>query len=85
MFDFFFCAQKVLNLSSKILWAGSLMLLVGVVGAYGFESRLGLVTLVILHSLVILGPTLLKIGYVMRLLAQYRLSKPEKETLRVAI
>ncbi|WP_242210138.1 MULTISPECIES: hypothetical protein [unclassified Pseudomonas] len=29
--------------------------------------------LVAMHSLTILGPTLIKIGYVMRLLAQYRI------------
>lgn len=85
MFDFFLCAQKVLNLSTHVLWAGLVMLVIGVVGAYGFESDLGLVNLVILHAMVILGPTLLKIGYVMRLLAQYRLSKPRKGALRVAI
>jgi hypothetical protein len=28
-----------------------------------------------MHAMTIIGPTLLKIGYVMRLLAQYRLTK----------
>ncbi|WP_268949591.1 hypothetical protein [Pseudomonas syringae] len=32
--------------------------------------------LVAMHALTILGPTLIKIGYVMRLLAQYRLRGP---------
>ncbi|QHC96335.1 hypothetical protein PspR84_17395 [Pseudomonas sp. R84] len=32
-----------------------------------------LALLVAMHSLTILGPTLIKIGYVMRLLAQYRI------------
>lgn len=47
------------------------MLLVGVVVAYGLDSRLSIGTQVAAHSAVILGPSLLKIGYVMRLLAQH--------------
>jgi hypothetical protein len=35
-----------------------------------------LALLVAMHSLTILGPTLIKIGYVMRLLAQYRIRAP---------
>jgi len=31
--------------------------------------------------MTIVGPTLLKIGYVMRLLAQHRLSKPQRVAL----
>jgi len=46
-------------------------LLVGVVVAYGLDSRLSIATQVAAHSAVILGPSLLKIGYVMRLLAQH--------------
>ena len=47
------------------------LLLVGVVVAYGLDSRLSIGTQVAAHSAVILGPSLLKIGYVMRLLAQH--------------
>ncbi|WP_445261488.1 hypothetical protein [Pseudomonas sp. RA_15y_Pfl2_54] len=32
--------------------------------------------LVVMHAMTIIGPTLLKVGCVMRLLAQYRLSGP---------
>ena len=47
------------------------LLLVGVVVAYGLDSRLSIGTQVAAHSAVILGPSLLKIGYVMQLLAQH--------------
>lgn len=49
---------------------GILLLLIGVSGAYLFDQRLPLGTVVAAHALVILGPTALKIGYVVRLLAQ---------------
>ena len=48
-----------------------ILMLVGVVVAYGLDSRLSIGTQVAAHSAVILGPSLLKIGYVMRLLAQH--------------
>lgn len=82
MSNFFNAPQNVLRLSSKMLWAGLIMLLVGAVGAYGFERQIGLVELVMLHALVILGPTTIKIGYVMRLLAQHQLSDPHARFLR---
>lgn len=49
---------------------GILLRLIGVSGAYLFDQRLSLGTIVASHALVILGPTALKIGYVVRLLAQ---------------
>lgn len=85
MFNFFNSPRNVLSLSNKVLALGLIMLLVGIVGAYGFESQFSLVSLVMMHSLVILGPTLLKIGYVMRLLAQYRMRNAEKEIVSVHI
>ncbi len=65
--------QQVLQLSSKVLALGALLLAVGVYGAYFYSGPAPIGALVSLHTLVILGPTLLKVGYVMRLLAQRRL------------
>ncbi|WP_347905855.1 transmembrane sensor/regulator PpyR [Pseudomonas purpurea] len=81
MFEFFSHPEKVLHLSSRVLGFGLFLLAVGVIGAYGYEGQLGLVTLVSMHAMTILGPTLLKVGYVMRLLAQYQLGKPAKRLL----
>ncbi|MCP2021732.1 UNVERIFIED_ORG: hypothetical protein J2Y76_002647 [Pseudomonas reinekei] len=75
MFDFFSNPQNVLQLSSRVLGAGLAMLLAGIYGAYLYDGQLSIVVLVSLHAMTILGPTLLKIGYVMRLLSQYRLSR----------
>jgi hypothetical protein len=77
MFHVFSNAQNVLNLSSRVLGVGLAMLLAGIYGAYLYAGHLLIVALVSLHAMTIVGPTLLKIGYVMRLLAQHRLSKPQ--------
>ncbi|MCY1285805.1 hypothetical protein D9M68_409010 [compost metagenome] len=71
----FGCPLQVLRISTHLLLAGSVLLVLGVVAAYGFERALSIPQLVLAHSSVILGPTLLKVGYVMRLLAQYNLRK----------
>lgn len=76
MFHFFSNPQNVLHLSSRVLGVGLAMLLAGIYGAYLYAGYLSIVALVSLHTMTIVGPTLLKIGYVMRLLAQNRLSKP---------
>ncbi|MGF6129193.1 hypothetical protein QF019_004421 [Pseudomonas frederiksbergensis] len=74
MFNFFSNPQNVLHLSSKVLGLGLALLLVGIYGAYLYNGHLPIVALVSMHAMTIIGPTLLKIGYVMRLLAQHRLS-----------
>lgn len=74
MFDFFSNPQNLLHLSSRVLGAGLVMLLAGIYGAYLYDGHLPIVALVSMHAMTIIGPTLLKIGYVMRLLAQHRLS-----------
>lgn len=51
------------------------MLFAGIYGAYLYAGPMSIVLLVSMHAMTIIGPTFLKIGYVMRLLAQYRLSK----------
>ena len=75
MFNFFSNPQNVLHLSSRVLGAGLAMLLAGIYGAYLYNGHLSIVVLVAMHAMTIVGPTLLKIGYVMRLLSQYRLSQ----------
>ncbi|GAB6402781.1 transmembrane sensor/regulator PpyR [Pseudomonas sp. MHK4] len=81
MFHFFSNPQNVLRLSSRVLGVGLAMLLAGIYGAYLYAGHLSIVALVALHAMTIVGPTLLKIGYVMRLLAQHRLSKPQPMAL----
>ncbi|MDD1964159.1 transmembrane sensor/regulator PpyR [Pseudomonas sp. NPDC090203] len=73
MFDFFVDPRNVLRLSTRILWTGLIMLLTGIVGAYLIELHANLIVLVSMHAMTIIGPTLLKIGYVMRLLSQHNL------------
>lgn len=73
MFAFFESPLNVLHLSSKILVAGLVMLLAGIYGAYLYQGHMPIALLVAMHAMTIIGPTLLKIGYVMRLLSQYRL------------
>lgn len=75
MFDFFNNPQHVLQLSSRVLAAGLALLLAGIYGAYLYDGHLPIVALVSLHAMTIIGPTLLKIGYVMRLLSQHRLGQ----------
>ena len=67
MFHFFSNAQNVLHLSSRVLGVGLAMLLAGIYGAYLYAGHLSIVALVALHAMTIIGPTLLKIGYVMAL------------------
>ena len=77
MLTFFESPLNVLHLSSKVLVAGLVMLLAGICGAYLYDGHMPIALLVAMHALTILGPTLIKIGYVMRLLAQYRLRGPQ--------
>lgn len=71
MIEFLSCPRNVLKLSTQLLIVGVLLLLAGVGGAYGCDGQLGIPALVAAHSGVVLGPTLVKIGYVMRLIAQH--------------
>jgi hypothetical protein len=75
MFDFFLNPANVLRLSTRVLWTGLIMLLTGILGAYLLDLHLNLFGLVGLHAMTIIGPTLIKIGYVMRLLSQHNLRK----------
>lgn len=73
MFSFFSHPQNVLLLSSRILGAGLALLVAGIYGAYLYGGHLPIPALVSFHAMTIIGPTLLKIGYVMRLLTQHHL------------
>ncbi|EJM90712.1 MULTISPECIES: hypothetical protein [unclassified Pseudomonas] len=75
MFAYFSNPQNVLHLSSNMLGAGLALLLAGIYGAYLYAGHLPIVVLVAMHAMTIIGPTLIKIGYVMRLLAQHRMGK----------
>ena len=77
MLTFFESPLNVLHLSSKVLVAGLIMLLAGIYGAYLYKGHMPIALMVAMHALTILGPTLIKIGYVMRLLAQYRVRGPQ--------
>ncbi|WP_044874163.1 hypothetical protein [Pseudomonas sp. LFM046] len=69
----FGCPRRLLQLSHLFLWAGLILLLLGIAGAYYLDAHLGLLLLVVSHGMVILGPTLIKLGYVMRLTANYQM------------
>ncbi|VVO63004.1 hypothetical protein PS850_00912 [Pseudomonas fluorescens] len=73
MFTFFESPQRTLKLSSQLLVCGMAMLVIGALLAYGLSDELPIACLVLAHLLTILGPTSIKIGYVIRLQAQHRL------------
>ncbi|NBB61988.1 transmembrane sensor/regulator PpyR [Pseudomonas sp. ODNR1LW] len=73
MYGFFDSAQRVLKLSHVLLIGGLVMLVVGIILAYWLDTYLCLAQLVGAHALTILGPTAIKLGYVMRLLSCNRL------------
>lgn len=62
--------HRLMTTANSLMVAGVLLLLLGISGAYLFDRHLALGSIVAAHALVILGPTALKIGYVMRLLAE---------------
>ncbi|UPQ83909.1 hypothetical protein M0M42_05740 [Pseudomonas knackmussii] len=66
--------HRLLIIANLSMAMGLVLLALGVAGAYFFDHALALGTVVLSHALVILGPTALKIGYVMRLLAQRQLT-----------
>lgn len=79
MIEFFSCPRNVLRVSNQLLWAGAAMLLAGIGIAYGLERQLEIGPLVVAHSAVIIGPSFLKIGYVMRLAGHAGLRKANWE------
>lgn len=75
MIEYIHQPRKLLLLSNYILSVSSLMLILGIALAYFFESRLTLIDLVAAHTLTILGPTVIKIGYIVRLIAEYQIER----------
>ncbi|WP_445937800.1 transmembrane sensor/regulator PpyR [Pseudomonas sp.] len=73
MLAFLSCPSRALQLANRMLLAGVLLLLSGLLGAYGLEAQLSMGSLVTAHALTIIGPGLLKLGYVLRLAAQQHL------------
>ncbi|MCQ4349037.1 hypothetical protein NGA35_16725 [Pseudomonas stutzeri] len=65
--------SKVFNLANNLVVSGVVILLVGVLGAYCFDEAIGLGLVVGSHMLTIVGPSLVKLGYVMRLSVQDKL------------
>lgn len=64
------CSRNLWFMANSFMVGGVLLLLLGISGAYLLDHRLAMGSVVAAHALVILGPTALKIGYVMRLLAE---------------
>ncbi|WP_085649145.1 MULTISPECIES: transmembrane sensor/regulator PpyR [unclassified Pseudomonas] len=79
MYDFFEDSYRVLKLSHLLLIGGLVMLIVGIFLAYVFDAHLNLPTLVGAHGMTILGPTAIKLGYVMRLIAYNRIRLAAQE------
>lgn len=75
MESLFACPQRNLSMSWSLLTGGLVLLLLGIVGAYFVDGHLNLQGVVAAHAFTILGPTLLKLGYVLRLIAQHQMRK----------
>ncbi|TIH10582.1 transmembrane sensor/regulator PpyR [Pseudomonas leptonychotis] len=73
MWGSFSCPLRALQLANQLLVAGVLLLVSGLLGAYGLSAQLSIGSQVAAHSLTIIGPALLKLGYVVRLAAQQQL------------
>ncbi|MBV8656360.1 MAG: hypothetical protein JO142_00905 [Burkholderiales bacterium] len=58
------------RLSTRLLAVAVLITLAGFYGAYGIAARLSLGTQVISHIVLMIGPGLGKLGYVLRLAAE---------------
>ncbi|MBZ9780316.1 transmembrane sensor/regulator PpyR [Pseudomonas sp. REP124] len=75
MYEFFERPFRVLKLSNVLLIGGLVALIVGAILAYGLDRYLSLPGLIAAHAMTILGPTAIKIGYVMRLQSFNRLRR----------
>ena len=84
MLAYLACPARALRLANRMLLAGLLLLLSGLLGAYGLEAQLSMGSLVTAHALTIIGPGLLKLGYVLRLAAQQHLRKQQEPCCAIA-
>src|SRR5690554_85890 len=73
MFDFFDNAQRTQACGNALMMIGLLLLLLGVFGGYIVDLRLPLLLQLLAHLQIIAGPTLIKLGYVMRINARQRM------------
>ncbi|KAI2684070.1 transmembrane sensor/regulator PpyR [Pseudomonas sp. TNT3] len=73
MYGFFENPYRALRLSNSLLLGGLFTLILGAVVAYGVDQYVLLPYLIIAHTMTILGPTAIKLGYVLRLLTLKRL------------
>ncbi|RCV88942.1 hypothetical protein [Billgrantia montanilacus] len=73
MISVFQDANQTHSLGNALMAAGLLLLIMGILGGYILDNYLSLFIQVVAHLLVIAGPTLIKIGYVIRLNARQRL------------
>ncbi|MCY1561253.1 hypothetical protein D9M68_984820 [compost metagenome] len=74
MFDFLETPCQALKLSTQVLASGVAMLLVGILLAYVLDAHLSMPALLVAHLMTILGPTAIKLGYVLRLHTLRRLN-----------
>ncbi len=72
---FFESPLRVLHLSTFMMMIGVLILSTGIALAYGNFVQLTMGELIGAHVLIVLGPTLFKLGYVLRLVAQQRIHR----------
>ncbi|MFI8380949.1 transmembrane sensor/regulator PpyR [Pseudomonas sp. NPDC079086] len=84
MLAYLSCPVRALRVANRLLLAGVLLLLSGLLGAYGLEAQLSMGSLVTAHALTIIGPGLLKLGYVLRLAAQQHLRKQQEPCCAIA-
>lgn len=73
MLDLFQNAQRTHAFGNALMAVGLLLLVLGVFGGYVVDTRLALSLQVLAHLQVIVGPTLIKVGYVMQINARQRL------------
>jgi hypothetical protein len=73
MLDVFHDAQRTHAFGNALMVTGLLLLLMGVLGGYIVDARLALPLQVLAHLQLIVGPTLIKVGYVMQINARQRL------------
>ncbi|WP_346796048.1 transmembrane sensor/regulator PpyR [Halomonas sp. Bachu 37] len=73
MKDLFANSVLTQQVGNATMLVGLLLLVGGLLGGYVWHSHLTLLQQVSAHVIVIVGPTLIKIGYVMRINARQRL------------
>lgn len=73
MSAFFESPQRVQTLSTHLLAGGTLTATLGTLLAYVLDAYLPIGLQVLAHFLTLLGPTAIKLGYVLRLHGQYRI------------